>query len=55
MDLPADQATVGPSMIQMGNGETYDFEFRPEAAGDLRFEIVTGTGAPLLSMAVHVR
>jgi FtsP/CotA-like multicopper oxidase with cupredoxin domain len=55
MDLPADQATVGPSMIQMGNGETYDFEFTPAAAGDLRFEIVTGTGAPLQSMAVHVR
>jgi FtsP/CotA-like multicopper oxidase with cupredoxin domain len=55
MDLPPDQATVGPSMIQMGNGETYDFEFRPESAGDLRFEIVTGTGAPLLSMPVHVR
>jgi hypothetical protein len=55
MDLPADQAVVGPSTIQMGNGETYDFEFIPDAAGDLRFEITTGVGALLLSMPIHVR
>ena len=55
MDLPADQAVAGPSEIQMGNGETYDFEFVPDAPGDLRFEILTGVGAPLLSMPVHVR
>jgi hypothetical protein len=39
----------------MGNGETYDFEFVPDAAGELRFEIVTGTGIPLQSMPIHVR
>ena len=55
MDLPADQALVGPSAIQMGNGETYDFEFTPEAAGDLRVEVTTGTGDLLVSMPVHVR
>ena len=55
MDLPADQAVAGPSTIQMGNGETYDFEFVPDAPGELRFEILTGVGAPLLSMPVHVR
>ncbi len=55
MDLPADQAVAGPSTIQMGNGETYDFEFVPDAPGDLRFEILTGVGAHLLSMPIHVR
>jgi FtsP/CotA-like multicopper oxidase with cupredoxin domain len=55
MDLPADQALVGPSAIQMGNGETYDFEFSPDAAGDLRVEVTTGTGDLLVSMPVHVR
>lgn len=55
MDLPADQVTAGPALVQMGNGETYDFEFIPDAAGDLRFDITTGVGAPLLSMPVHVR
>ena len=29
MDLPAGQSTMGPSEIQMGNGETYDFDFVP--------------------------
>jgi hypothetical protein len=55
MDLPADQAVVGPSTIQMGNGETYDFEFIPDAPGDLRFEITTGVGALLLSMPIRVQ
>jgi FtsP/CotA-like multicopper oxidase with cupredoxin domain len=55
MDLPADQALVGPSAIQMGNGETYDFEFTPDAAGDLRVEVTTGVGDLLVSMPVHVR
>jgi FtsP/CotA-like multicopper oxidase with cupredoxin domain len=55
MDLPSDQAVVGPSTIQMGNGETYDFEFIPDSPGDLRFEITTGVGALLLSMPIRVQ
>jgi manganese oxidase len=55
MDLPPDQAVAGPSTVQMGNGETYDFEFVPEAVGDLRVDIVTGTGVRLQSMPLHVR
>jgi manganese oxidase len=55
MDLPADQAIVSPSTIQMGNGETYDFEFVPDAPGDLLFDIQTAVGVPLLSMPVRVR
>jgi FtsP/CotA-like multicopper oxidase with cupredoxin domain len=55
MDLPAAQAVVGPSTIQMGNGETYDFEFIPDSPGDLRFDITTGVGALLLSMPIRVQ
>ena len=55
MDLPADQALVGPSAIQMGNGETYDFEFVPEAAGDIRVDITNAAGDLLVTMPVRVR
>jgi len=55
MDLPADQATAGPSAIQMGNGETYDFEFIPDAPGDIRLDITNAGGDLLASMPVRVR
>jgi manganese oxidase len=54
-DLPADQAVDGPSEIQMANGETYDFDFVPIAAGELRFDVTTGGGVLLASMPIHVR
>ena len=55
MDLPADQAIEQPSEVQMGNGETYDFEFTPASPGDLRLEITTGNMILLTTMAIHVR
>jgi FtsP/CotA-like multicopper oxidase with cupredoxin domain len=55
MDLPADQAIEQPSEVQMGNGETYDFEFTPTAAGDLRLDITTGNMVLLTTMGVRVR
>ena len=55
MDLPADQATSGPSTVQMGNGETYDFEFVPPAPGAIRIQVANGAGDLLVSMPVHVR
>jgi FtsP/CotA-like multicopper oxidase with cupredoxin domain len=55
MDLPADQTIAGPSEIQMGNGETYDFDFVPAAAGDLRLDVTTGAGVLLTSMPIRVR
>jgi manganese oxidase len=55
MDLPADQAVEGPSEIQMGNGETYDFEFIPATPGDLRLDVVTGAGGLLATMPIRVR
>jgi FtsP/CotA-like multicopper oxidase with cupredoxin domain len=38
-DLPAQQATVRPANVEMGPGETADFEFRPAAPGKWRLEI----------------
>ena len=55
MDLPADQAIEQPSEVQMGNGETYDFEFTPAAAGDLRLDITTGNMILLTTMTIRVR
>jgi len=52
---PADQATSGPSTVQMGNGETYDFEFVPPAPGAIRIQVTNGAGDLLVSMPVHVR
>jgi FtsP/CotA-like multicopper oxidase with cupredoxin domain len=54
-DLPADQAATGPAETQMGNGETYDFEFVPAKAGDLRIDVTTGQGVLLASLPIHVR
>ena len=55
MHLPADQAITGPSEIQMGNGETYDFDFVPTAAGDLRLDVTNAGGVLLVSMPIRVR
>ena len=55
MDLPADQSIEGPSEIQMGNGETYDFDFVPATRGDIRVEVTNAAGDLLVSMPVHVR
>ena len=54
MDLTADQATTGPSEVQMGNGETYDFEFVPANRGDLRLDITNAQGGLLASMPIRV-
>jgi FtsP/CotA-like multicopper oxidase with cupredoxin domain len=54
-DLPQDQATVRPAVQQLGNGETYDFEFVPSAPGDVRFMMSSGVGVLLVTMPIHVR
>jgi len=54
LDLPAEQSIVGQAQVQMGNGETYDFEFTPAEPGDLRLDVTTGQGARLVSLPVHV-
>lgn len=55
MDLPPERATVRPSILQMGNGETYDFELVPTQAGNLRLTMSSAVGALLSSMAIRVR
>ena len=55
MNLPPDQSIAGPAEIQMGNGETYDFEFSPTAPGDIRLDITNAAGGLLTTMPVHVR
>ena len=55
MDIPSDRATARPAVQQMGNGETYDFEFAPTTTGDLRLTVSSAAGAPLASIPVRVR
>ena len=55
MYLPADQAVESPSEVQMGNGETYDFDFVPTVPGEIRIDVTNAGGVLLVSMPVHVR
>ena len=55
MDLPADQAVESPSEVQMGNGETYDFDFVPTVPGEIRIDVTNAGGVLLVSIPVHVR
>jgi hypothetical protein len=54
-DLPPERATTRRSTQQLGNGETYDFEFTPSAPGELKLEIVTGAGGLLTTLPIRVR
>jgi FtsP/CotA-like multicopper oxidase with cupredoxin domain len=55
MDLPAERALLGPAVQQMGNGETYDFEFVPSEPGSLRFIVTSGIGVLLVTLPIVVR
>jgi FtsP/CotA-like multicopper oxidase with cupredoxin domain len=55
MELPADRRIAGPSEIQMGNGETYDFDFIPSGSGDIRLDVTNATGVLLVSMPIRLR
>ena len=39
----------------MGNGEMYDFDFVPSAAGDLQLDVTNPAGVLLVSMPIRVR
>jgi hypothetical protein len=54
-DLDAARAVSRPAVQQMGNGETYDFEFIPTTRGDLRMEIRAQAGALLVTWPIQVR
>jgi hypothetical protein len=55
LDLPEDRAVIAPSEIQVGNGETYDLDVLPSAAGDLRLDVTDAVRRLLESMPVRVR
>ena len=55
MNLPADQSKDVASEIQMGNGETYDFEVSPDKAGDIHIDITNAQGELLTTLPVRVR
>ncbi|HJQ52716.1 MAG TPA: multicopper oxidase domain-containing protein [Gemmatimonadaceae bacterium] len=52
--LPSQQATAGPSAIFVSSGETADFEFKPDASGELKLE-VTRPGKFVSHVAVPLR
>jgi manganese oxidase len=55
MDLPPDRATARRAIQQMGNGETYDFEYAPNEPATLRLTVSSAVGALLATMVVEVR
>jgi FtsP/CotA-like multicopper oxidase with cupredoxin domain len=55
MDLAPDRATTRRAQQQMGNGETYDFEYTPSDAGTLRLTVSAAAGALLATLPVEVR
>jgi FtsP/CotA-like multicopper oxidase with cupredoxin domain len=55
MDLPLDQSVTGPAEVQMGNGETYDFEYSPTAAGNIHLDITNAGGDLLTRLPVTVK
>ena len=55
MELPGDQAITSPSEVQMGNGETCDFDFAPSTPGDLHLDVTNAAGVLLVSMPIRVR
>lgn len=52
--LPPLQATLRPATQRIAVGETYDFEYRPMAAGDLRLEVLKSDADVLTTELVHV-
>src|SRR5262249_35938209 len=55
MEFPPERAVVGPAVQQMGNGETFDFEFVPPVPGDLRLTVSSAGGALLAKLPLRVR
>ena len=55
MDLPPDQSVEQPSDIQMGNGETYDFEFVAKGAGEIRLDVTANNGVVLVTMPIRIQ
>jgi len=54
-DLPPDQSVEHPSEIQMGNGETHDFEFVINEPGEIRLDVTANNGVLLVTMPIRVQ
>jgi len=53
--LPPQQATAGPSVVFVSSGETADFEFTPDAPGDLSLEVARpGKYLSRVAIPLHV-
>jgi manganese oxidase len=55
MDLPTDQSVEEPSEVQMGNGETYDFEFLAKETGEVRVDVTANNGVLLVTMPIRIQ
>ncbi len=55
MFLPPERAVVRRAAQQLGNGETYDFEFTPTEIGDLHFDVTSAIGVLLARMQMRAR
>ncbi len=55
IELDAAHATLRPAQQQVSVGETYDFEFTPRAAGDLKVEVRAAGGNLLGVQPIRVR
>lgn len=55
MPLAPDRATTRRAQVQIGNGETYDFELAPTEPGTLRMTVSSAVGALLATVPVVVK
>ena len=55
MTLSPERALMMPAVQQMGNGETYDYEFTPKAPGAYRLIVTSGIGVLLATQPIRVR
>lgn len=54
MDLPAHQRLTAPARQQVSMGETYDMTFSPDAPGDFRLEVRSGSGRLIAHQPIRV-
>ena len=55
MPIPPERSVTRPAQQQMGNGETYDYEFVPTSPGDLRFTVWSSFGDLLVTHPIRVK
>jgi FtsP/CotA-like multicopper oxidase with cupredoxin domain len=54
-DLPVEQRRLEPADRTIAVGETYDYEYTPNRAGELILDFRTGNGQPLVEQVIRVR